>query len=108
MTLLNRMGRHSPCKSFSIDGSNYAGIFLRYVSRPTPRLGAGSTCELREFKILIEDINKMAYLINAARLYPDGSVIQTFDAIFTIANISGDWRLVSRNPFNITKEIPVS
>ena len=66
----------------------------------------GSTCELREYKILIEDKHKVAYLINAARLYPDCSVLQTFDSIFTIANVLGDWRLVSRNPFNIAKVPP--
>ena len=57
----------------------------------------GSTREL------IEDKMKETYLINAARFYTDVPLLQTFEAIFTIANASGDWRLISRNPFNVTK-----
>lgn len=63
----------------------------------------GSTCTLNSFKIVIQDSLKIAYLIKASRLFADGSLMQTFDAIFTIGNKDGDWRLISRNPFNIEK-----
>ena len=64
---------------------------------------AGSTCTLDSFEIIIQDSLKVAYLIKASRLFPDGSLMQTFNAIFTVGNKDGDWRLISRNPFNITK-----
>ena len=63
----------------------------------------GSTCALDSFEIIIQDPHKVAYLIKVSRLFPDGSLMQTFDAIFTVGNKGGDWRLISRNPFNITK-----
>jgi len=63
----------------------------------------GSTCTLNSFEIVIQDSLKIAYLIKASRLFADGSLMQTFDAIFTVGNKDGDWRLISRNPFNITK-----
>jgi hypothetical protein len=63
----------------------------------------GSTCTMNSFEIVIQDSLKIAYLINASRPFTDGSLMQTFDAIFTVGNKDGDWRLVSRNPFNITK-----
>ena len=49
------------------------------------------------------DEHKVAFLIEAARFYADGSLMQTYDAIFTVENRDGDWRLISRNPFNIRK-----
>ncbi len=63
----------------------------------------GSTCTLDSFEIVLQDSLKIAYLIKASRLFADGSLMQTFDAIFTVGNKDGDWRLISRNPFNITK-----
>jgi hypothetical protein len=63
----------------------------------------GSTNELRSFEEIIRDENKVAFLIKAARYYSDGSLMQTYDAIFTVANRDGDWRLISRNPFNVRK-----
>jgi hypothetical protein len=63
----------------------------------------GSTCTLNSSEIVIQDSLKIAYLIKASRLFADGSLMQTFDAIFTVGNKDGDWRLISRNPFNITK-----
>ena len=52
---------------------------------------------------IIEDDKKAAFLIDAARYNADGSLMQTFNAIFTVENRNGDWRLISRNPFNIRK-----
>lgn len=63
----------------------------------------GSTNELRSHKVIIRDENKVAFLIQAARFYADGRLMQTYDAIFTVANQDGDWRLISRNPFNVRK-----
>ena len=63
----------------------------------------GSTCRLDSFEIVTQDSLKIAYLIKVSRLFADGSLMQTFDAIFTVGNKEGDWRLISRNPFNITK-----
>ena len=63
----------------------------------------GSTNELRSAKVIVRDERKVAFLIEAARFYADGSLMQTYDAIFTVENRDGDWRLISRNPFNIRK-----
>jgi len=52
---------------------------------------------------IIEDENKVAFLIAASRYHVDGSLMQTFDAIFTVEQRNDDWRLISRNPFNIKK-----
>lgn len=63
----------------------------------------GSKVELRKMTKIIEDDKKAAFLIDAARYNVDGSLMQTFNAIFTVENQNGDWRLISRNPFNIKK-----
>ena len=61
----------------------------------------GSTNELRSHEIVVRDENKVAFLIQAARYFADGRLMQTYDAIFTVANQDGDWRLIGRNPFNV-------
>ncbi|MGZ0189412.1 MAG: hypothetical protein ACKVH0_15640 [Alphaproteobacteria bacterium] len=63
----------------------------------------GSTNELRACNLIVADENKAAYLIKAARFYADGRLMQTYGAIFTVANKNGDWRLISRNPFNVQR-----
>lgn len=63
----------------------------------------GSKVKLRKMTKIIEDNKKVAFLIDAARYNADGSLMQTFNAIFTVENRNGDWRLISRNPFNIRK-----
>ena len=63
----------------------------------------GSKVKLRKMTKIIEDNKKAAFLIDAARYNADGSLMQTFNAIFTVENRNGDWRLISRNPFNIRK-----
>ena len=63
----------------------------------------GSTVELKKMTKIIEDENKVAFLIAASRYHVDGSLMQTFDAIFTVEQRNDDWRLISRNPFNIKK-----
>ena len=63
----------------------------------------GSKVELKEMTKIIEDDKKVAFLIYAARYNADGSLMQTFNAIFTEEDRNGDWRLISRNPFNIKK-----
>ena len=63
----------------------------------------GSKVKLRDMNKIIEDDKKVAFLIEAARYNADGSLMQTFNAIFTVESRNGDWRLISRNPFNIAK-----
>ena len=63
----------------------------------------GSKVELKEMTKIIEDDKKVAFLIYAARYNADGSLMQTFNAIFTVEDRNGDCRLISRNPFNIKK-----
>ena len=70
------------------------------VSKPD---WVGSKVKLRKMTKIIEDNKKAAFLIDAARYNADGSLMQTFNAIFTVENRNGDWRLISRNPFNIRK-----
>ena len=43
---------------------------------------------LRSFEVVVRDENKVA----------DGTLMQTYDAIFTIANRNGDWRLAPDQP----------
>ena len=52
---------------------------------------------------IIGDTKKVAFLIEASRFKADGTLLQTFNAIFTVANKNGDWRLISRNPFNVRR-----
>lgn len=61
----------------------------------------GSKVKLNNMNKIIGNDKKVAFLIEAARYNADGSLMQTFNAIFTVENRSGDWRLISRNPFNI-------
>ena len=70
------------------------------VSKPD---WVGSKVKLRKMAKIIEDDKKAAFLIDAARYNANGSLMQTFNAIFTVENRNGDWRLISRNPFNIRK-----
>ena len=63
----------------------------------------GSTNELLSSKIIVRDESKVAFLIEAARYFADGRLMQTYEAIFTVENRQGDWRLISRNPFNVRK-----
>ena len=60
-----------------------------------------STVKLNGYKEVVRDDKKAAFLIEASRHAPDGSLMQTFEAIFTVENREGDWRLISRNPFNV-------
>jgi hypothetical protein len=62
----------------------------------------GSKVKLNNMSKIIGDDKKVAFLIEAARYNADGSLMQTFNAIFTVESRSDDWRLISRNPFNIT------
>ena len=51
----------------------------------------------------MRDKNKVDYLIKTARFQTVGTLMQTFDAIFTIGKRDGDWRSISCNPFNIRR-----
>jgi len=63
----------------------------------------GSAVKLLSMEEIIGDTKKVAFLIEASRFKADGTLLQTFNAIFTVANKNGDWRLISRNPFNVRK-----
>ena len=63
----------------------------------------GSKFELLSMEEIIGDTKKVAFLIEASRFKADGTLLQTFNAIFPVANKNGDWRLISRNPFNVRK-----
>ena len=64
----------------------------------------GSTCRLDSYSEIISDEEKVGYLVKASRLDGNGSTMSTFEGIFTMGNIEGDWRLISRNIFNVSKE----
>ena len=53
---------------------------------------------------IISDEEKIGYLVKASRIDKDGVSMSTFEGIFTMGNIEGDWRLISRNIFNVSKE----
>ena len=61
----------------------------------------GSSVTLDTCRELVQDEIKAAFLIEASRYAPDGSLMQTFEAILTVEKRDGDWRLISRNPFNV-------
>ena len=63
----------------------------------------GSKVKLNDMNRIVGDEKKIAFLIEAARYNVDGDLMQTFNAIFTVENRCGDWRLISRNPFNVRK-----
>ena len=64
----------------------------------------GSTCRLDSYSEIISDEEKIGYLVKASRIDKDGVPMSTFEGIFTMGNIEGDWRLISRNIFNVSKE----
>ena len=64
----------------------------------------GSTCRLDSYSEIISDEEKIGYLVKASRIDKDGVSMSTFEGIFTMGNIEGDWRLISRNIFNVSKE----
>ena len=91
---------------------NLPAIYLREADVPEYRDSdwetskpewVGSTVKLLSMEKIICDTKKVAFLIEACRYKADGTVLQTFNAIFTVASIKGDWRLISRNPFNVRK-----
>ena len=63
----------------------------------------GSSVTLDTYREVVRDENKAVFLIAASRYVSDGSLMQTFEAIFTVEKRNGDWRLISRNPFNVRK-----
>ena len=63
----------------------------------------GSSVKIISHKIIVRSESKVAFLMKAARYYSNGELMQTFQAIITVAERDGDWRLISRNPFNIVK-----
>ena len=62
---------------------------------------AGTYCKLDSLEPVFAGDKKIAFKIEATRFNPDGSVMQTFEAIYTVLNKDGDWRVVQRNPINI-------
>ncbi|MED6309066.1 MAG: hypothetical protein VX624_04105 [Pseudomonadota bacterium] len=61
----------------------------------------GSSVTLDTYREVVRDENKAAFPIEASRYAPDGSLMQTFEVILTVEKRDGDWRLISRNPFNV-------
>lgn len=66
-----------------------------------PEAWAGSYCTLDHHELVIGNEEKRAYQVAGTRYRPDGSVLQTFEAIYTVVNVDGDWRVGLRNPVNI-------
>ena len=64
---------------------------------------AGSYCELNSFDLIGGNDTKQAYKVNGTRLNSDGSVMQTFEAIYTVLSKDGDWRVVQRNPLKVAR-----
>ena len=71
-----------------------------YIRMPHPSW-AGTYCELDSIEPIFASDIKIAYKIEVTRLHADGSVMQTFEAVYTVLNRDGDWRVVQRNPINI-------
>lgn len=66
-----------------------------------PDAWAGSYCTLDAHELVLGNDFKRAYKVDGTRYYPDGSVMQTFEAIYTVLNVDGDWRVALRNPVNV-------
>ena len=62
---------------------------------------AGSYCELNSFDLIGGNDTKQAYKVSGTLFNSDGSVMQTFKAIYTLLDKDGDWRVVQRNPLNV-------
>ena len=58
-------------------------------------IGSTPSVTLDTYREVVQDENKAAFLIEASRYAPDGSLMQTFEAIFTVEKRDGDWRLIS-------------
>ncbi len=71
-----------------------------YMQMPDPSW-AGTDCELDALEPIFASETKNAYKIEVTRFHADGSVMQTFEAIYTVMKKDGDWRVVQRNPINI-------
>ena len=71
-----------------------------YMQMPDPSW-AGTYCELDALEPIFASDTKIAYKIEVTRFHADGSVMQTFEAIYTVMKKDGDWRVVQRNPINI-------
>jgi hypothetical protein len=89
--------------AFYRDEKDVPNYFADFYSEIRPEW-IGSTCKLESYSEVIKDDEKVAYLLKASRLDQDGLVMSTFEGIFTLGRIEQDWRLISRNIFNVSKD----
>jgi len=89
--------------AFYVDEENVPKYFADFYSEIRPEW-IGSTCTLESYSEVVKDDEKVAYLLKASRLDKDGSIMSTFEGIFTLGKIEQDWRLISRNIFNVSEE----
>ncbi len=73
------------------------------VAAPLPPEFKGSYCTLDAHELVLGNESKRAYKVAGTRYNPDGSEMQTFEAIYTVVNVDGDWRVALRNPITITR-----
>jgi hypothetical protein len=89
--------------AFYLDEKDVPNYFADVYSEFRPEW-IGSTCILESFSEVIKDDEKVAYLLKASRLDQAGLIMSTFEGIFTLGRVEQDWRLISRNIFNVSKE----
>ena len=89
--------------AFYLEEEDVPNYFADFYSEIRPEW-IGSTCTLESYSEVIKDDQKIAYLLKASRLDKGGSIMSTFEGIFTLGKIGQDWRLISRNIFNVSKE----
>ena len=63
----------------------------------------GTYCTLDAYELVLGNESKRAYKVAGTRYNSDGSEINTFEAIYTVVNVDGDWRVALRNPITVTR-----
>ena len=62
---------------------------------------AGTSCALKNITLIAKSEHKAAFLVLATRFRADGRAMQDFQAIYSVLNKDGDWRVVNRNLINV-------
>ena len=71
-----------------------------YMELLDPRW-AGTHCILNSTELLASSDKKSVFRVNVTRYKVDGSPLQTFEALYTVLEKDGDWRVVHRNPIKV-------
>ena len=71
-----------------------------YMELLDPRW-SGTYCRLNSAEILAASEKKVVFRVNVTRYKAEASPLQTFEALYTVLQKHGDWRVVHRNPIKV-------